>query len=330
MENFFCGVDISKDSLDYSICNAHTKSILLTCKVNNSIAGILKMIKHVSVKTNQNQVKYCIENTGRYGLLLAHLLQPNQLNYSIVSSLEILRSSGLIRGKTDIIDAQRIALYAATFSHKLKSAQLPGESILKIKTLLSNRKQFVGIRNQLKNAYKSMLVCSEVITLESELQVYTDEIERFTARIKEIENKISSIIKQDTALNKSFEKITNITGIGFVVAASLLMYTNNFQSFSNPRKFNCYCGLAPFEYTSGSSVRGKTRTSNLRNKELKKLLFNAANAAIRHDKQIRTYYNRKTKEGKHKLSVINAVACKLIYRVFAVANREEPYVNFSV
>ncbi|MEI3119031.1 MAG: transposase [Parabacteroides johnsonii] len=31
---------------------------------------------------------------------------------------------------------------------------------------------------------------------------------------------------------------------------------DNFQRFDNPRKFACYCGVAPFEHTSGISIRG--------------------------------------------------------------------------
>jgi hypothetical protein len=41
------------------------------------------------------------------------------------------------------------------------------------------------------------------------------------------------------------------------------------------------------------------------------------------------YYNKKIKEGKHKLSVINAVANKLVLRIFAVAKRDEPFVKLA-
>ncbi|TQD40399.1 IS110 family transposase, partial [Haloflavibacter putidus] len=43
----------------------------------------------------------------------------------------------------------------------------------------------------------------------------------------------------------------------------------------------------------------------------------------------KTYYNRKVKDGKHHMSVINAVANKLVLRIFAVAKREEPFVKLS-
>lgn len=330
MEYFYCGIDVSKDSLDYVICNQLDKSILLVSKTENSIAGINKMVKYVQKYAQSKQVWYCFEHTGHYGLLLAHVLQCQQLKYSMVASLDIIKSSGLTRGKSDPIDAQRISLYAATFSHKLKPTELQSEQILKMKTLLSVRDQYVRIRTQFKNAHKSMIITAKVVPLKTELIGYKREIARYDHKVDKLEKEIIELISQNKDLKKSYDKITKVVGVGLITAASILLYTNNFKSFNNPRKFNCYCGIAPFEYSSGSSIKRPSKTSRYRNKDMKKLLFNAANTAIRHDKQIRTYFNRKTKEGKHKMSVINAVACKIIYRIFAVAKRNEPYVNFSV
>tara|TARA_Y100001935_G_C17245754_1_gene478220 strand:- start:29 stop:1021 length:993 start_codon:yes stop_codon:yes gene_type:complete len=330
MEYFYCGIDVSKDSLDYAVCNQQDKNILLLEKTDNTISGIRKMIKLIERKVKSRQVWYCFEHTGHYGLLLAHILQSQQQKYSMVASIDIIKSSGLTRGKSDPIDAQRIAIYAATFTHKLKPTKLQSESVLRMKTMLTIRDQYVRIRTQLKNAHKSMIITSKVVPMKTEINDYKREIARYDIKITRLEKRIIELINQDNDLKQSYDKIIKVTGIGLITAASILLYTNNFKSFNNPRKFNCYCGLAPFEYTSGTSVKRKDKTSRYRNKELKKLLFNAANTAIRHDQQIKTYFNRKTKEGKHKMSVINAVACKIIYRVFAVANRDEPYVNFSV
>ncbi len=330
MDYLFCGIDVSKDSLDYSGCFGASKQILFTSKLDNSVAGISKMIKHVEKQCNGSPIWYCLEHTGNYGLLLAHILQIKNCNYSMISSLDIIRSSGLTRGKSDAIDAQRIAIYSATFSHKLKQTSMHGQTILKMKTLLTIRDQFVRIRTQLKNAYKSLLISSKIIDLKHEVNQHRKEIKRFDTKIDSLEKKILELINHDPDLKQSYTRISKVTGVGLITASAVLIYTNNFKSFENPRKFNCYCGLAPFEYSSGTSVRRQNKTSKYRNKDMKKLLFNAANTAIVHDQQIRTYFNRKTKEGKHKMSVINAVACKIVYRIFAVAAREEPYVQLSV
>ncbi|MDO6439874.1 IS110 family transposase, partial [Cyclobacterium sp. 1_MG-2023] len=41
--------------------------------------------------------------------------------------------------------------------------------------------------------------------------------------------------------------------------------------------------------------------------------------------ELSTYYQRKVDEGKHKMSVINAIRAKLIARVFAVVNQDRDY-----
>lgn len=112
-----------------------------------------------------------------------------------------------------------------------------------------------------------------------------------------------------------------------VVAALAALEKEQEIKFDNPRKFACYCGVAPFEYTSGTSIRGKTRTSKLAAKDLKALLTRAAITAMVHDPQIKSYYARKVAEGKHKASVINAIRAKIIYRCFAVVKRQTPYVK---
>ena len=107
----------------------------------------------------------------------------------------------------------------------------------------------------------------------------------------------------------------------------MIVLTNNFTNFQNPRKFNCYAGLAPFEHTSGNSIKGKTKTSKLRNKKIKTVLFNGANSAIIYDEELKAYYKRKKEQGKAHNSIINSVCCKIVYRMFAVVKREQPFVN---
>lgn len=62
-------------------------------------------------------------------------------------------------------------------------------------------------------------------------------------------------------------------------------------------------GGASFEHASGISIRGKTQTSSLANKEVKVYLTRAAITAISWDPQMKAYYKRKIAEGKHKASV---------------------------
>ena len=63
------------------------------------------------------------------------------------------------------------------------------------------------------------------------------------------------------------------------------------------RKLACYCGVAPFEYSSGSSIRG-TKVHYMANKKLKCNLHMASLTAVKLDGDLKAYYERKVKEGK--------------------------------
>ena len=329
MDFLYFGVDISKDSLDYAICKSTDKEVIEVDKVTNNVRGIKQFVKKLKRVGKQTEVWVCFENTGHYGLLLSHLLQENKITYSMVPAIEIIKSSGMTRGKSDPVDAKRIATYAATFAHKLTETKLQSSEILRMKTLLSMRENFVRSRTQFKNAEKALVISSQTISLTKEIKLYQKSIKECDQKIKIIEKEIQEIIKLQEEIAKTYNKMLDIVGIGPITAAFIICYTNNFNSFEDPRKFNCFCGLAPFQYTSGTSVKGKTKTSRYRNKILKKLLFNAASTAIQHDMQLRSYYNRKIQEGKHFMSVKNAVACKLVSRIFAVVKRNEPFEKFS-
>ena len=60
---------------------------------------------------------------------------------------------------------------------------------------------------------------------------------------------------------------------------------------------------------------------------MKSLLQMGALAAIKHDPQLKEYYNKKKNEGKNSMLVLNNIRCKIIDRVFSVINRKTPYIN---
>ena len=137
------------------------------------------------------------------------------------------------------------------------------------------------------------------------------------------------ILEEDAVVKKNFELLKTVIGIGRITALGFLIFTQNFTAFDNARQFNCYAGVAPFENSSGTSLKGKTKISVLSNKKMKALLGNGVNSAIQHDKEFKNYYDKKIKEGKHKQSVKNALKSKIISRAFAVIKRQTPFVKFE-
>ena len=145
--------------------------------------------------------------------------------------------------------------------------------------------------------------------------------------LKNIEAKIIDIVNEDDNLKLLYRIVTSVVGIGFVTAINLLIHTNGFTIMKDTRKLACYCGVAPFEYSSGSSVRGKTKVHHMANKKLKCNLHMASLTAVKLDPDLKSYYERKVAEGKNKMSVLNAVRNKLLARVIACVNKQQDYVK---
>lgn len=95
-------------------------------------------------------------------------------------------------------------------------------------------------------------------------------------QIKQTEKQIESTIKAEELLEKNFKLIKSVPGIGLVTAVAVLLSTSNFTAFEGSRKYASYCGVAPFPYTSGTTIRGRTQTSSLANHRIKALLSNCA------------------------------------------------------
>ena len=321
----FIGVDISSASLDLALTR---KNGFVGHKVDNSIKGftlIIRWIKEQGLKLDD--CAFCMEHTGTYGLLFYGWLAQQGILFCVESGLHIKRSLGMTRGKNDAVDAERIADYALTHKAKLKPYELPSPLLVKIKQLLTYREQMVRLRTSLKNSLKSHKRYLPVSGMDSIIDQIKEQILQQDKLIAGIKKQITDLIEDDGELNRNYRLISSVKGIGVIIGAFMLVSTNNFTSFDNGRKYACYAGIAPFEFSSGTSIRGKTRTSKFGNRTIKTLLNNGANSAIRYDEQMRKYYERKKNQGKEHKVIVNAICCKLVNRMFAVVKRQTPYVE---
>ena len=152
-------------------------------------------------------------------------------------------------------------------------------------------------------------------------------IKTLNDQVEKVESEIKQLIKEDEQLKKLYELVTSVKGVGLIIGVSFIVYTNGFTSFDNWRKFASYSGIAPFEYSSGTSIKGKNKISPLANKRMKGLLSNAACCAIQHSKEMKEYYESRISKGKSKMATQNIIRNKIVSRVFAVVKRQTPYVE---
>ena len=141
-----------------------------------------------------------------------------------------------------------------------------------------------------------------------------------------IEKRMQELIHSDSELERIFQLVTSIKGVGPVLTTELLIYTEQFTRMTTPKQLACYCGVAPFTHTSGTSIRGRAGTSNFANMQLKSTLHLAAMSSCKNVPDLHAYFKRKVGEGKSKMCVLNAIRNKLLYRILAVVKRGTPYI----
>jgi transposase len=98
--------------------------------------------------------------------------------------------------------------------------------------------------------------------------------------IEKVETEIVALINSDIELQTNYNLLTSIPGIGFVNAVATLIYTENFTKFTDPRKYASLCGVAPFENSSGTPLKGKPHVSFYSHKNLKSYLSMGARSSV--------------------------------------------------
>ena len=323
----FIGIDMSKRTFDCSVLINNQRDNAKHKQFSKTVTG-LKMFKdwlgNFGVMLNE-QTLICMEFTGLYNRMVLDFLTRSQALVWVERAVHIKKSLGLQRDKSDKLDAQRIALFAWRNRDQLKRWQGPDEDVQRIKNLLSQRDRLVDARTRLSVPLKEMVQEGVVAEADELKKLQKPVITQLEKSIKSIEKSIAKIISSNVELKKKSEIVRSIKGIGDVISWYLIALTNGFKQLKSGKSLACYCGVVPFSKTSGTSIKSRPRVSHIANKKLKALMHMAAVCAVTHDKEIKSYYQRKIAEGKHKMSVFNSVRNKLILRVAAVLRDDRKY-----
>src|SRR3978361_682013 len=107
--NFFIGIDVSKTTLDFAVFKG--KELLFKWANENDEPGIRKFWAKLKLQPGFciNEAIFCMEHTGIYNQHLLSFLYSKKAFVCLEAAIHIKLSSGLQRGKSDQIDAIRIA-----------------------------------------------------------------------------------------------------------------------------------------------------------------------------------------------------------------------------
>lgn len=173
--------------------------------------------------------------------------------------LTIKKSIGLQRGKNDRIDARRIADYAVLHYQKLKLYKLPDKDLVRLRGWIIVRDNLVKQKVSGIKLLETFSQMSRLADVAESISFLEEQLDSIKEKILKVEEAMEKLIAANSSLYTNYILLRSIKGIGIINAIVLLCVTDNFQRFDDPRKFACYCGVAPFEHTSGISIRGKHR-----------------------------------------------------------------------
>jgi transposase len=324
------GVDVSKNTLDVALFRGKIDWNEGHVKVSNNESGYKELRKWLRLKNaEKKRLRICMESTGLYTHDFRSWLEKENIIYYVVDPKLMHHFAppqsikGIRQTKNDKADAFRIAIYCSLFHDSMEPSKLPSAAYFKLKRLLAERRQYVK---------QSVLYRQQL----SDISIYDSvgsrirkkkEVENLRDNIKQTDAEMKAIIDTDSEIRRNYELLISIVGVGLVVAVTTIVLTENFTTFTNPRKYASYIAIAPFPHESGTSIRGATRVSKQGFRQAKADLSISVLSAITFDPDIKEYWQRKKAEGKHTGCVLNAIKFKIVLRMFAVVKRGKPYVN---
>lgn len=305
-EKSYIGIDVSKAMLDVFILPLKQQ-----LQFENNVQGIQKLRAKLQSFPSSLVV---MEATGGYERPVAQALAKAELAVSVNNPRQIrdfAKALGKL-AKTDQIDAQVIALFAE------KIQPLPNvtcnEEQQKLAENNARRRQLVDMitmeKNRLDKASKAIKKSIQRIikTLEKELN--------------DINTTLAKCIQDDPAYAEKSALLQTIKGVGTVVAAGLVAELPELGTVGE-KQISALVGLAPYNRDSGT-LRGKRSVWGGR-ATVRSTLYMATLVAIRHNGQIRSFYNRLCAAGKRKKVAIVACMHKLLIIMNAMIKHAQPW-----
>lgn len=317
---YYLGIDVSKDKLDCCLLSGNGKIRKNAC-FNNTKKGIERLQLWAIKYAQDNKIHAILEPTSSYHESCATFIDRESIYVSLVNPRCVRDFAKALnfRSKTDALDS----FILASFGQKLQPPQwFPvAAHIDELEQLRTHKVDLINTRAHWKNrlhatSYKEN--SAQVLDSINEQIFFMDE------QIKKIDGKINKLINSHEELRQDNEILQSIPGIG-PEASRVITSCLRSHSFATGSSLVSYCGLAPIEKQSGTSVYAKPHIPRAGYRDLKRILYMAAMAAIKYNPHIKQFYERLIKKGKAKKVILVAAMRKLLLQCYGVWRSRSKY-----
>ena len=218
----------------------------------------------------------------------------------------------LERNKTDKKDAQWICRFA--IEQQPSYWKMPDSTYFESKQLYNTIRQYTEQIKRFNNQLHSLRLLP--IPSKDTIKSLEKIIASMKKEIKQLEEKLELLLEQWQP--EQLKNVSSIKGIGKRAAAMLIVFTQGFKYTQNHRQLISFAGLAPTQYSSGTSIQGKPRIYKRGGKNLRDVLYMCSMNAMKTNAACKALYDRLRANGKTGKQALVAVMNKLLKQVFAV------------
>jgi len=299
----FIGIDVGKEKLDVAIWGDNN-----SWQTDNNEEGIEQLLKWAESKSNSFVV---VEATGGLEMKAVTAMMLAGIPVSVANPTRVRAYAKAIGqlAKTDAIDAQMIAQYAAVIQPEPQ--RVKDEQELTLSALVTRRKQLVEIRT----GEKSRLSTAPIRIKEYIL----DHLDWLKKEIAAIDEEIQQMIFSHPDWKEKSKRLITVPGVGFVTAATLLADLLELGTV-NRQKIAALAGLAPYNRDSGRKS-GRRRIFGGRS-SIRRVLYMAALSGTINNPVISSFYKRLVDKGKPKKVALTACMRKLLTILNAMVRDE--------
>ena len=290
----YVGIDVAKAHLDvYDTSSEHHR------RFENDRSGISRCTRYLQSLIPELIV---LESTGGYEVDIAEALELKGLPGVVVNPRQV-RDFGRAIGrlaKTDRIDAELLAQYAATIKPPHRSR--PNQGHRQLKMLVARRRQLVKMRtaeNNRREHARDKIIARSITTI----------VRSIDRELIKIEQQLAAFVERQPELRHRHQIMTSARGIGDTTATMLITEIPELGQL-NRRQIAALVGVAPINRDSGT-LRGKRMTGGGRH-SVRTRLYMPTIVACTHNPQIRAFYQRLIQRGKSKMTALVAAMRKLL------------------
>lgn len=258
-----------------------------------------------------------MEATGGLETQLAAALDQAAIRVAIVNPRQVRDFAGAVgqRAKTDLIDAQLLALFAARV--RPRSRPMPQADRAVLAELLTRRRQLMA-------AYVAEVNRQKAARAKPVVKSLAKNITWLQKQLNDIDRLIDEQVRQSPLWRVNEQLLTSVPGVGPTTACRLLGRLPELGSLTR-RQVAALVGLAPYVRQSGK-WKGKSFISGGR-ADARTALYMAALSASRCNPVLQPFYDHLIAQGKPPKLALTACMRKLLVTLNAIIRDQKPWRN---